>query len=53
MRKYSKLIAATIGLTAIVLGPSVMGVVQDEAQFLQGLTAVATAFGVYQVANEK
>jgi len=53
MKKYSKLIAACIGLIAVVLGPSMFGVVQDEAALMQSLTAVVTAVSVYQVANEQ
>jgi len=51
VKNYSKLWIAGIGLLALVLGPDVMGIVQDEAKLYQGLLAIVTAYGIYQVPN--
>ncbi len=54
MSKYSKLIAAVIGVVAIVIGPEILGLA-DEAKsemIAQSVLALLTAFGVYQVPNK-
>lgn len=59
MSRYRKLIAAIVGVIAIVLGPSVLGVSPGEELFGLGqervvemIIAVFTALGVYAVPNE-
>jgi hypothetical protein len=55
MSKFAKLIAAIVGLLAIVLTDH-LNVVPDgtNAEMIsQAILAVLTAFGVYQVRNEQ
>jgi hypothetical protein len=53
MKKYSKFIVAVVGLAAMFFGVPVVGVEVAAGEVVQGLLALATAFGVYQVSNEK
>ena len=58
MTKYSKLIAAAIGLIAIILGPTVLGVTPGEEfwgigqdKVVQIVLAIGTAIGVWGARN--
>jgi hypothetical protein len=60
MNKYRKLVAAAVGLVAIVLGPAVLGVTPGEDLFgigqdkvVQLVLAVGTAIGVWGVRNDE
>lgn len=59
MKNYRKLIAAAVGLVAIILGPTVLGVTPGEEFFgvgqetvVQGVVAVLTALGVWGFKND-
>lgn len=59
MSKYRKLIAAIVGLVAIILGPTVLGVTPGEDFFGIGqdkvveiVIAALTGLGVWGFANE-
>lgn len=51
VKKYSKLIAAAVGLVAILLGPDFLGLTNDAERLAQAILALLTLFGVYQVRN--
>ncbi len=53
MSRYNKLIAAVVGLIAIILGPDVLGLTEQPETIVQSALAVLTAFGVYQLPNEE
>lgn len=54
MKKYSKLVAAVVGVVAVILGPSALGITEvelDTELITQAVLGVATAFGVFQSVN--
>lgn len=51
MSKYSKLIVAVVGVIAIILGPEVLGLVDNAETVTQSILGLLTAFGVYQATN--
>jgi hypothetical protein len=52
VNKYSKLIAAVVGLLVLVLGPEFAGAAEFDAETVtKAVVALATAFGVYQLEN--
>lgn len=59
MSRYRKLIAAIVGLVAIILGPSFLGVAPgedlfslDQERIVEMILAVLTALGVERLPNE-
>lgn len=59
IRNYRKLVAAVIGLVAVILGPAVLGLAPGDELFgigqataVQAVLAILTALGVYQVPND-
>ena len=52
MVKYRKLIAALVGVVAIILGPDILGLVDNTAVVTESVLAILTVFGVYQLKNE-
>ena len=51
--RYKKLVAAVIGLVAVILGPEFLGLVGIDAPAVTELVfALLTAIGVYKVENE-
>lgn len=52
MNKYRKLIVALIGVVAIILGPDILGFVDNTAAVTESVLALLTVFGVYQISNE-
>ena len=60
MSQYRKLIAAIVGLVAVILGPSVLGLAPGEEIFGLGqervvemIIGLVTAISVYAVRNEE
>jgi hypothetical protein len=59
MGKYRKLIAAAVGLVAVILGPAVLGVTPAEElggvgqeTVVQTIMGMLTAYGVWAAKNE-
>lgn len=52
MSKYSKLIAAIVGLAVIIVGPEFLDLTENTELVTQSVLALLTAFGVYQVPNQ-
>lgn len=58
MKRYSKLIAAGIGIVGIILGPSVLGLAPDDQAFLgmdklfEIVVGILTAAGVWGATND-
>lgn len=50
--KYSKLIAAIVGVVAIIIGPDMLGLAADTQAAAQNILGLLTAFGVYAVPNK-
>lgn len=50
--KYKKLIAAIVGLVAIVIGPELLNLTDTPEKFTEAVLALLTAFGVYQLKND-
>ncbi len=50
--KYSKLIAAIVGMIAVIIGPDVLGLTADTEQAAQNILGLLTVFGVYLVPNK-
>lgn len=60
MNKYRKLVAAVVGLLAVILGPAVLGIAPGEELFgigqdkaVQIILAIGTAAGVWGLKNEE
>ncbi len=51
LKRYSKLIVAIIGVIVIILGPDVLGITGNTSLVAEGIIALLTAAGVYQVPN--
>ncbi len=51
IQRYSKLIAAVIGVVVIIIGPDMLGLTDTTALITETAIAVLTAIGVYQVPN--
>lgn len=52
MGKYRKLIAAIVGVIAIIAGPDVLGLTADTETVVQMVMGLLTAFGVFQLSND-
>ena len=52
MSKYSKLIAAIVGLIAIIVGPDLLNLTETPEKVAEALLALITAFTIYQVPNK-
>lgn len=59
MNKYRKLVAAAVGVVAILLGPTVFGITPGEEFFgigqdkvTQGVIGILTALGVWGAKND-
>ena len=51
MGQYKKLIAAIVGVIAIIAGPEVLGLTTESETVAQTIMGLLTAFGVFQVTN--
>ena len=53
MNRYRKLIAAAVGVVAILFGPQFLGLAENTEQLTQMILGLLTALGVWGVPNEE